>query len=674
MNPAGLAEVERVFAEAAADARVPGVAYGVVIDGMLVHAGGIGTIRVDTDDLPDAFSAFRIASMSKSFTGAAVMRLVEQGRLRLDEQVAAYAPELESWRGPTADAPPLTVRHLLWMEAGLPTDDPWADRHLDATRAQMDHLFASGGSFAWTPGTAFEYSNLGWALIARVVERVTGATVQELVREEILLPLGMAHTRWVPDELPASTEVARGYRWEGGSWLEEPPLGDGGIAPMGGLWSTVEDLARWVGFFLDAVPPRDDPEDAPLSRAGRREMQQLRRVESLEEVPSRDGAAGFVRLHGYGVGLMPTRDPLLGSTVGHSGGLPGFGSHMRWIPDRGIGLVALGNVTYAPMGRACFHALEALAHAGTLPKSRPVPPSPALVDAAHRLHRLLSNWDDETAVGLAADNLDPDRSFARRRRESEDLVSRLGDLGVPGPVSADTPLRGWIDLGEGRARAELWLNAEVPPKVQSYTIEIDPPVITQAAHLARARGAFVLLRPRGSLSQGFQDLQRGVAERPDASTPSLPSAHVTLKGFGDAGEPLSEGDIDRISGVVSTWGSATPPLRLEADGVAVLDDGQIPVVRIRADEELRAAFVDLRLRARAERLPAGADDAIADDDWIFHMSLAYPHDVNAGSWAPMLDRIRAHDAFGWHDTVTVADLIIYREGRERWIGRYRLMG
>ncbi len=674
MNPAALAEVDRVFAEAADGAHVPGVAYGVVVDGTLVHAGGIGTLRIDTEDVPDASSAFRIASMSKSFTGTAVMRLVEAGRLLLDEPIATYAPELRGWCGPAGDAPALTLRHLLWMEAGLPTDDPWADRHLDATPAQMDALFASGGTFAWTPGTAFEYSSLGWGLIARVVERVTGVRVQELVRDEILVPLDMERTRWVGEELPTGTAIARGYRWEDGTWDEEPPLGDGGIAPMGGLWSTVEDLARWIGFFLDAFPPRDDPDGAPLSRAGRREMQQLRRVDSVEAIPSRDGAPGVSRLHGYGVGLMPTQDPILGTTVGHSGGLPGFGSHMRWIPDRGIGVVALGNVTYAPVGRACFRALEALVGNGGSPPARPVAPTPSLVESARRLHRLLTDWDDDEAAELAADNLVLDRSFARRRRESEQLLTRLGDLGEPGPVAADTPLRGWMDLAGGRARVELWLNAQVPPKIQSYTIEIDPPVITQEAHLARARGAYVVLRPGGSLAEGFEELQRGIAERLGDPAPSLPAAHLTLRGFGDDAEPINEEDEDRISNVVAAWAASTPPLRLEADGVAMLGYARIPVVRIRPDEGLRAALVDLRLRASDEQLPAGTDDAIADDDWVFHLSLVYPDGVDTERWARMLDRLRKQDASGWHDTVSVADLLAFDGGPERWIGRYPLMG
>jgi serine-type D-Ala-D-Ala carboxypeptidase/endopeptidase len=675
MAEARFAEVDRVFEEAAADAHVPGVVYGIVEEGRLTYARGIGTLRAGDDVEPGPGAAFRIASMTKSFTGTALMRLVERGRVRLDEPIAAYAPELEGWRGPTTDSPPLTLRHLAWMEAGLPTDDPWADRHLDASAAEMDALIAGGGTFAWTPGIAFEYSNLGWGLIGRVLERVTGTRVQRLVQDEVLVPLGLGHTSWTWESLPEGTALATGHRWDDGSWEEEAPLGDGTIAPMGGLWSTVEDLARWIAFFLDAFPPRDDPDDAdPVSRAGRREMQQLRSVESLEDVPRRSGADGFTRLHGYGVGLMPTRDPVLGLTVGHSGGLPGFGSHMRWIPDRGIGIVAVGNVTYAPMGRACFHALEALARGGILPPARIVEPAPALTQAAARLHALLGAWDDTEAVALFADNVEPDEALARRRREAESLVVRLGGLGEARTVVAETPLRGSMDLADRRAHVELWMNASTPTRLQYYEIQADPPLIAEEHLLRRARGAYVILRPHGSLAEGFADLQRGLAERLGDPAPVMPAAHVSLGAYGDLEPAPGDLDLDGIAAVVRAWAAVTPPLRLEAAGVTLLEGEGIPVVRLRDHGALRAAFTDLRRRSRVGRLPAGSFDRIVDERWIFHLSLAYPE---AGAW----ERWNAAEAWmaerttdGWVDTVADADLVVFDAEHERWIARIRLEG
>ena len=94
-----------VFARWALRSRAPGVAWGLIRDGALIASGGVGTLRVGDDAPPDADSVFRIASMTKSFTGAALMSLVAEGRIRLDEPVATYVPELAGWRGPTTDGP-----------------------------------------------------------------------------------------------------------------------------------------------------------------------------------------------------------------------------------------------------------------------------------------------------------------------------------------------------------------------------------------------------------------------------------------------------------------------------------------------------------------------------------------------------------------------------------------
>ena len=103
--------LEDVFARWALVEHTPAIAWGLIRDGQLAAARGLGTLRVGEDAPPDADSVFRIASMTKSFTGAALMSLVVEGSVRLDEPVATYVPELAGWRGPTADGPPLTVRH-----------------------------------------------------------------------------------------------------------------------------------------------------------------------------------------------------------------------------------------------------------------------------------------------------------------------------------------------------------------------------------------------------------------------------------------------------------------------------------------------------------------------------------------------------------------------------------
>ena len=123
-----MAEVDQIFEPLAARGLAPGIVYGVVIDGEIAHIRGLGTLRDGADLRPDQDSVFRIASMTKSFTAAAVLLLRDRGRLRLDDRIATWVPELAGIRGPSADSPPITIEHLLTMSAGFATDDAWGDR------------------------------------------------------------------------------------------------------------------------------------------------------------------------------------------------------------------------------------------------------------------------------------------------------------------------------------------------------------------------------------------------------------------------------------------------------------------------------------------------------------------------------------------------------------------
>ena len=112
----------------------------------------------------------------------------------------------------------------------------------------------------------------------------------------------------------------------------------GAFAPMGGLFSSVRDLARWVGEFTDAFPPRDDPEgDHPLRRSTRRELQQPHRPYAAQLAWTTVDAPPVLHASGYAFGLIVDSSPRFGTIVGHSGGYPGFGSHMRWHAASGLG-------------------------------------------------------------------------------------------------------------------------------------------------------------------------------------------------------------------------------------------------------------------------------------------------------------------------------------------------
>ncbi len=395
--------------------RVPAMAAGVVIDGALAAFSGFGAG-------PD--SLFRIASMTKSFTAAAALILRDEGKLDLDAPIARYAPEFAGLKGPTTDSPAITTRHLLSMQSGLATDDPWGDRHLDISDADLDAAVRAGPLFACVPGTAFEYSNLGYALIGRVMHRASGIRPQAFITERLLKPLGMTRTVWEAKDAPAGADIIVGLRADNGA--PEPTPLDGCLAPMGGLWSTVADLAKWVDFLADAWPPRDGADGAPLSRASRREMQRVETAVEPFEARSADGTL-WQFTGGYGLGLQIGHDRDLGEVVEHSGGLPGYGSNMRWVKNTRVGLVALGNSTYAPMRFATRRALAALAAAGIVRRPQ-LSASAVLIEAGTALFNLLVAWDDARATSVFADNVAPDDAFAQRRRAAATLLTRHGAL------------------------------------------------------------------------------------------------------------------------------------------------------------------------------------------------------------------------------------------------------
>ena len=500
--PHDFAAVDELFAAFHEASSQPALAYGVVADGRLVHSGGLGELTVGGAP-PTADSVFRIASMTKSFTAACLLGLRDEGALRLDDPVHRWVPELADLRGPTADSPTITVRDLLTMSAGLPTDDAWGDRQLPLSRAGFDALLHAGFSFAWAPGAAFEYSNLSYAILGRVIAAAAGVDYRRAVETRVLRPLQLDATVFDPGAVHAA-DLAAGYHRRDSGWTSVPFAAHGEFAAMGGLFSSVRDLARWTGEFTDAFPPRDDaPGDHVLSRATRREMQQVHRVEPSVVAPpgvaaggsgSADGAppgdadappgdadappgdagAAPPPPGGYGFGLFVEHDPTLGLVVSHPGGLPGFGSAMRWHPDSGLAVVVLANATYAPVSELAARALNVLL--GTPVARHPVAPWPATEKARAQVVSLLEHWDDALARAIFAPNVEQDEPLERRRAQVERLREQCGGL-YPDP---DRPLRvespaavAWSMRGtRGRVRVEMTLTPQRPPAIQTLELTL----------------------------------------------------------------------------------------------------------------------------------------------------------------------------------------------------------
>jgi len=467
----------------------PGIAYGIVAGGQLVHGGGCGE-RWLGGPTPDATTVFRIASMTKSFTAAAVLALRDEGRLALDDPAAAYLPELRGVRLPTADSPPVSIRHLLTMTAGFPTDDPWGDRQQGLPLGSFAELLAAGPSFAWVPGTRFEYSNLGYAILGRIITAVTQMSYPAFVTARLLRPLGMTRTGFDTAQFGA-LELARGYRRGPDRWEELVPDRTGAFAPMGGVFSCVADLARWVSGFAAAFPPGEPAAGGPhpLARATRREMQlpqALPAPPAAGRLPGDPAAGGLV---GYGFGLFVDEHPR-GRVAGHSGGYPGFGSNMRWHLPTGLGVIVLANSTYAAApvlaarlldtvlrrdapARAEADGPAVLASAGA-----PGGPWPATLTAQREVTRLLGGWTDAEGDRLFSPNVAQDLPYPERRRGIELLRERAGRLEVATdrPAEFDSPAhcRWWLAGERAVVQAEIQLTPEPDPRVQSFTLAVPP--------------------------------------------------------------------------------------------------------------------------------------------------------------------------------------------------------
>ena len=468
---AAFPEIEKAFLDRVERQHMPGAVVGIIIDGKLAwfKTAGVGDLKTKTPVTAD--TVFRIASMTKSFTAMSILKLRDEGKLSLDDPVSKYVPALADLPYPTKDSPALTIRHLLSHSEGFPEDNPWGDRQLAQTDDAIKAFMRAGIPFSNAPGVAFEYSNFGFAILGQVVTEVSGKPYPDYVREQVLKPLGMRASTFEQSQVPRD-RIALGYRWEDNVWKDEPILAHGSFGSMGGLWTSANDLARYVSFLMSAYPPRDEAELGPIRRSSAREMQQAARWQPA--VASRntvDSPLGFsASTYGYGLGVA--QDCRFSHIVGHGGGLPGYGSLMRWWPDYGVGMIAMGNLTYAGFGGLFSDATAALYRTGAM-KPRVVQPSSALLAAQKDVSQLIVKWDDALASRIAADNLFLDETASRRAANMKVLNQKHGECKFASTIEPENALRGkWrMPCERGWLDVNITLAPTMPPRVQFINVE-----------------------------------------------------------------------------------------------------------------------------------------------------------------------------------------------------------
>src|SRR5688572_709538 len=437
-----LPEIDRLFRAYATAERIPAMVWGVVIDRRM-HVGLGGGRGPALNATLTTATAFRIASMTKSFTALAILKLRDDGKLSLEDPVSKWIPEFARMDAPTRDTPPLRVRQLLSHSAGFPEDNPWGDQQLSATDAALDQWLRAGIPFSTAPGTRYEYSNYAFGLLGRIVTKASGVTYENYMRNQILSPLGMTSTTFEFSAVPVASR-AIGYRLKpDGTYAEEPPLPHGVFGAMGGLLTTATDMGRYVAFHLAAWPPRDDPEKGPVNRASVREMAHLWTPANLNARVN-NGALQASQ-SGYGYGLRITADCRFERIVAHGGGLPGFGSQMQWLPDYGVGMFAMTTLTYSGPAAAISASWDAMAKTGGL-RPREWTATARQIEMRDHVFSIWKNWNDTEVQKIAAVNLLLDAPAAQRQDEINALKKDVGECSAAGPVRAENWLRGQVNL------------------------------------------------------------------------------------------------------------------------------------------------------------------------------------------------------------------------------------
>jgi CubicO group peptidase (beta-lactamase class C family) len=464
-------EIDRLFADFQQSSHAPGLVYGIVADGRLVHVRGFGVqdLAAKRPVTPD--SLFRIASMSKAFTGLAILKLRDEGKLSLDALAETYVPELEAWRYPTEDSPRIRVRDLLNHNAGFVTDDPWGDRQQVISEAEFTRMLRQGVPFTRAPGLGFEYSNFGYALLGRIVTNVSGMPYDQYIMRTIQRPLGMASTGYQVTDWPLQRR-AIGYRWENEAWSEEPTMRHGVFGAMGGVQTSANDYARWIAFLLSGWPARDPAQAGPVSRATVREMASGSNVPRLRQ---RFGSTPVTQAAAYGMGLIAAQDPDLGNTLSHGGGYPGYGSHMLLLTDHGVGIFVFTNRTYNGGSGTAWDAAVALHKAGAL-KVRALPVSRSLAAGYRAAGAMYRSGSVEPGRKLLAMNFLMDRSAENWAKEFAKVRGDVGQCRTDSPVTPTGALSGTFrwECDKGALEGTVLLAPTDPAGIQAFRYTVLP--------------------------------------------------------------------------------------------------------------------------------------------------------------------------------------------------------
>ena len=320
------------------DKRLASIAAAVLRDGELIWETAVGSAEAESDLETTPDTQYRLGSITKTFTATAIMQLRDAGKLDLEDPLDRHVEG-------AAHQP--TIRRLLSHASGLQRetqDESW----LTLRFAQPDELLETlaQAELVLPSGARFHYSNLAYALLGIVVERVSGMPYKDYVRERLLEPVGLSRVSFEPEPPAAKGYLAQPYA--DGIW-ETIGVETGAWASAGQLWGTASDVCRWGAFLAN-------PDESVLASSSAEEMRTVQVIDDHERW-----------LSGYGLGLALRRD---GERIlaGHSGSMPGFIAQLLFSAKDKVVAAALTNESEAALGEL------GLALVGTTVEEWPVAP------------------------------------------------------------------------------------------------------------------------------------------------------------------------------------------------------------------------------------------------------------------------------------------------------------
>ena len=343
-----LKALDQYYTQMVTDWEVPSVTIGIVKDGELIFTGAYGQKKVGTNEKPDANTLYAIASNSKAFTATLIGILVEEGKLGWDDKVQQYLPYFELY-DPWVSAH-VTIRDLLCHRVGLGTfsgDNIWYKSNLSA-KDFIKHYKHVPQAYEFRAG--YGYSNLMYIAAGEIIETVTDKSWGANIKERFLGPLGMDRTVYTLADVKANGNYATPHIYRSGKNKPIALTSWDNVAATGGLYSSVNDIAKWMVFNLNHGI---HGQDTLITKATRNQLWKPHNTFTVNHTDA-DHSNHF-RGYGLGWGLRDYHGRLM---VSHTGGYDGMLTGVALVPDENLGVVVLTNGTKSPFGAAVQHAID----------------------------------------------------------------------------------------------------------------------------------------------------------------------------------------------------------------------------------------------------------------------------------------------------------------------------